>query len=277
MLNKIDVISDIHLDFWVRMQSNSVKMNKHMDEFILKLLPAEPSNILLIAGDLGHYNKQNLIFLEKLSAIYKHILLVAGNHDYYMISKNIVREFKLNSLLRWNNMQDISKHLSNVHYLNGDIIEFEGVKIGGTSAWYDFSYGQVEFGASKTKIYNLWNECSNDSNYIYGLPRDTMAMFENEKEKIKTIVKESDIIMTHVSPDWSKLPSEYMLELTNSFYYFNGKDLLKEDISYLNNKIWLSGHTHVRNDYMKYDCWFINAALGYPGESSKRKIVTIDI
>ncbi len=57
-----DLISDIHLDFWVDYSSNHIKLNKNQDNFVRLILPEAPSSTLVIAGDIGHYNKQEYIF-----------------------------------------------------------------------------------------------------------------------------------------------------------------------------------------------------------------------
>ncbi|MBT2292076.1 metallophosphoesterase [Paenibacillus albidus] len=93
---QFDLISDVHLDFWVDNSSNQLKLSNRLDQFVASLVPEFPAKTLIIAGDLGHYNKQNLMLLTKLKMYYSRILLVAGNHDYYLISKSLKNKYTHN-------------------------------------------------------------------------------------------------------------------------------------------------------------------------------------
>ncbi|WP_366289896.1 hypothetical protein [Paenibacillus sp. AN1007] len=203
---QFDLISDIHLDFWVEYSSNLRKHNQKVDKFIDLILPNEPSEVLVIAGDLGHYNKQNLIFLEKLK-------------------------------------------------------------------WYDFQYGINQLDLDMDKIYDHWKSISNDSVLIEGLPRLVETMYAEELTKLKNVLHRSDVIVTHISPDWSKVPLSDINDISNSFYYFNGRELLSK----LNKKVWCSGHVHRREDYIIEGCRLVNASLGYPDENGNipKKIMKV--
>ncbi|GGF84440.1 hypothetical protein GCM10010912_32040 [Paenibacillus albidus] len=91
---QFDLISDVHLDFWVDNSGNQLKLSKRLDQFVAGLVPEFPAETLIIAGDLGHYNKQNLMLLTKLKTYYSRILLVAGNHDDYLITKPLKNKYK---------------------------------------------------------------------------------------------------------------------------------------------------------------------------------------
>lgn len=275
MLKHFDVISDIHLDFWVKMDTDPRKTVKKMKEFIEKILPDEKlSNTLLIAGDLGHYNLQNATFLKEMREHYKNILLVFGNHDYYMISKKMIDKFKDDSLNRTKDMLEMAGKIEGVQYLNGNIVELDGIKFGGTGMWFDFSFGIQKHHCPISRQEYLYKEYMNDHYHMRGLPRQSLNMFWNEQNKLNGVIEGSDVIMTHYGPDWSKVPSDYMDNPTTSFYFFDGKPYFDK----IKGKTWLFGHTHRHYDYMKHGCWFINNAFGYPKEFTKsRKIVNIPI
>lgn len=269
---KFDAISDIHLDFWAKWESNMLKNEKALDNFIEKLLPENKNELLIIAGDLGHTNKQNKIFLEKLSKEYKKILLVPGNHDYYMVSRNISGKFNNNSIKRWENMKELINEIDNVIVLEGDIYEYQGIKFGGCGMWYDFTFSQKVWGHSYEMIKSQWKSVSNDSVLIKGLPFRTLEMFEKEKNKFESIIDDSDILITHVPPDF-KQPPKYAMEQSNSFYYFNGDPYIDK----IENKLWLFGHTHERYEYEAYGCKMMCVPLGYKGEFKEdRKIINIE-
>lgn len=268
-----DLISDIHLDFWVEYSSNHIKQNQRLDKFVHIILPEEPSELLVIAGDLGHYNKQNFIFLEKLKEHYKYILLVAGNHDYYLVTKSIKNKYKRNSIHRFQEMKIMAEQIPGVLFLDGNTIEIGGITFGGAGMWYDFQYGIHQLNIDVKKIYDSWKSISNDSVLIEGLPRLVEAMYVQELTKLKKILDISDVVVTHISPDWSNVPLDKINDISNSFYYFNGRELLYN----LNRKIWCFGHIHRRVDYIFEGCRLINASLGYPDENNKipKKIMKV--
>jgi len=270
-LEQYDVISDIHLDFWVKWDSNLAKVEKNILLFIQRIIPKNPSKTLIIAGDLGHYNKQNVMFLKKLKEYYEHIILVGGNHDFYMISGKIKNKYRNNSIKRWNEMKSFASEIEGIHYLDGEIIEIEGTRFGGTTMWYDFSYAKKIWHDPEEIIRMNWWNVSNDSRLIGGLPFQTLNMFEQEKEKLENLIDQSDVLITHVGPDFI-VPSKFKMDKSTSFYFFDGNPYIDR----IQNKTWIFGHTHERYQYEVYDCQFINASLGYPNETDEeRKIITI--
>lgn len=81
---KIDILSDLHFDYYFKEFNNSKKdVKKLYDDYFLK---DEAGEVLIIAGDLGHSNVQNIIILRMIKKIYgyKAIVCVLGNHDYYL-------------------------------------------------------------------------------------------------------------------------------------------------------------------------------------------------
>lgn len=275
-----DVASDIHLDFWAGWSKSKTNKEenrrKNIQQFIDLIIPEQPSKILVIPGDLGHRNQQNHLFLTMLKTYYDHIILVPGNHDYYMLDSYIRQTYRNNSMNRWQEMVKLAQSIEGVHVLDGTTITLEGVIFGGCGMWYDFSYAQKVWGDSFDWIRTNWQTFSNDNRYIKGLPHDTFLMFETEQKKLDQVVDQSDVIVTHVGPDF-KTPSKYAMDKNNSFYYFNGDPYIDR----IANKIWLFGHTHERYTYEAYDCTFMNCAIGYPEEQNtdqkERKIITVEI
>lgn len=259
-----DLISDIHLDFWVENSSNHSKQDSRLEDFLRNILPEVTSNILVIAGDLGHYNKQNFRLLEKLKKHYKYILLVPGNHDYYLVTNSIKNKYKRNSMNRYFEMKTMAEQLDGVFFLDGNKIKLDEIVFGGCGMWYDFEYGLKKLNSDWDSIFDNWKSISNDAKLIEGLPRRIEAMFKEERLKLQRILVDADVVITHIAPDWSRVPVDIEMELFNSFYYFDGTEYFQT----LNGRIWCYGHLHKRMDYINSGCRFINASLGYPDESN---------
>ncbi|WGV60121.1 hypothetical protein QIH01_02985 [Brevibacillus brevis] len=159
--------------------------------------------------------------------------------------------------------------LTNVHYLDGDMVEIDDITYGGVGMWYDFSYGMKELGYSEEALYSKWWDVMNDSRLIKGLLDKSFTFADEEKKKLEAIIDSSDVIITHVGGDWSNA----YRDLVSSFYYFDGSPYFSK----LSGKVWCFGHTHQRSDYVAHGCRFVNAALGYPGEGKRRSAVHIQV
>lgn len=95
---EFDYMNDIHLDFWVRFDKNQIKFEKRTREFTNSLIPKQKSKILVIGGDIGHYNRQGYWFLDEVSKFYDKVLIVFGNHDYYLISNHQAKKYGKSSV-----------------------------------------------------------------------------------------------------------------------------------------------------------------------------------
>lgn len=83
----IDYVSDLHLDFYIEPEGNQQNYTAKTRGFLQQLLPVMPAEVLVIAGDLSHFNQQSYETLQFFSEHYKQVFFVFGNHDYYLISK----------------------------------------------------------------------------------------------------------------------------------------------------------------------------------------------
>ncbi|MFF2532288.1 metallophosphoesterase [Brevibacillus sp. NPDC058079] len=270
VLRSFDLISDVHIDFWVNVDSNPFKMQKKTDAFVDSIVPDRCSKVLVIAGDMGHYNNQNQLFLKSLKRYYQYIIVVRGNHDLYLVSGQQRKKYKYSSDNRWNEMKEFIKETPGAFVLEGDIVTLDGITFGGTGMWYDYSYGIIEYGKTKEEIVQLWRKEMNDSKLIQGLPD-----FSEEASRFNAIIEKSDVIVTHVGGDWSRLSnkSRYVQGLTSSFYFFDGSKWMDK----LKGKTWCFGHVHDHSDYTHNGCRFINNAKGYPRDNPDARIKNISI
>ncbi len=151
--------------------------------------------------------------------------------------------------------------------LDGDIVEFKGIKFGGAMSWYDASYLTPQ-GYKYINTVGIWTETMNDTNYIKGY-KDFYEIFEQEKPKIEDIL-DADIIITHVCPlnHNRAFQEEFRGLKSNLFYCFNGEDYLKQT----NAKYWIYDHSHGQHSIEVYNTTCILNSLGYPGEIGFKKM-----
>ena len=124
----IDYISDLHEDY------QELILNKeNIKKFLKNLAPR--GEILLIAGDISEDNDRLVLFLSLLlnASNYRKIFFVLGNHELYGLKYNSYKD-KIKEL------KNMLKEHSNIILLDGDIVEYSGIKIGGCMMWYDGSH-----------------------------------------------------------------------------------------------------------------------------------------
>jgi len=270
-----DLISDVHLDFWIFVKNVSREgQEENIRGFVNMLIPEVPSKVLVIAGDLGHKNDQNFVFLQILKETYEYILIVPGNHDYYLI--NSTARYKHNNLssMRWKDMKQLGATLPGIHFLEGTTITIDGTTFGGTGMWYDFSYGMQVLGKTDGEMMSYWREEMRDAKYIRGAQTRPQKWAEEECKLLEQVLETSDVIITHIGPDWSDLTSKQVDDMGTGFYYFDGRKYLEK----CEGKVWCYGHVHHNSDYTVSGCRLVNNALGYPNEKADiGKIVTIEL
>jgi predicted phosphodiesterase len=275
---KIDIISDLHQDFYIKEKNKqSPKFLKQVIDFADLIIneEQEPGEVLVLAGDFGHYNQQTMFLLIELKKTYKDIIVVPGNHDRYLVSGAQISKYNSKSSERIEELKTICTELS-VHYLDGNIIEINNVRFGGTGSWYNLP--------SEMDI-NSWKKVMNDSRYIYdgyskqpyGMYQsysqpsrnwDTQKFYLSEKAKLINVSNEKcDVFITHVALNEPSAEEgmfhEYINDHNNIFYYTDNMQLLKDSKC----KVHIHGHTHQNLDYTKDGIRIICNPLGYPGET----------
>lgn len=246
---KISYLSDIHTDFWVPFNHNQLKWESRTKEFITKLIGSDEGDrdVLVVAGDVSHFNIQSLWVIETFSQHYNKVFIVIGNHDLYLVSNNQSNKYKGNSWNRVLELQDGISKLPNVHlFLGDDVFEYNGFKFGGNTMWYPLeSFDQQVF----------FNNVSNDSKLIKGF---------NVKEEYHKSMRNYDSLLTkNIDVMISHIP---VINIDSHFRY-NGTACYLTPVKDINVKYWIFGHSHEQKIYEKPYCKFYMNALGYPDES----------
>lgn len=271
-----DVISDLHFDydFLIKEKITEEKVKSKYDE----VFQNRKSDILLIAGDIGHYNDQNISILKIfLKIYYKKIVFVFGNHDRWLLSNNVKKRYKT-SKRRLNDMKNKCYKIPNLYLLDGDVIELSGVKIGGAGMWYDGSFfkfeGLIDSNLNADfEINGLWHQYNNDPKKIT-CPNDLRLLYAQERKKLLGIYKESDIIMTHMIPTFKDFafPEGHGDLRARGFLSFDGEEIIKETTA----SCWIYGHAHGYVEYEYEDIHFIANAMG--GNQNKvLSVITIEV
>ncbi len=264
----IDILSDLHIDFYFKHKLATISteaVKSIYDSIFTDNKKRQCGYVLIIAGDLGHYNFQNIEVLKILQKeYYKHIICVLGNHDYYLIGSQ--RNNYNNSFDRAYEMKNLINAQTNMYCLDGDIIEIDGIRFGGAMGWYDDAYLKYYYSSFSQKSNNaMWNNISMDSEYIVGVDNYD-DLHKIEYPKLQKVYKNCDVMISHINPSYlhEHINSAYHNEQGNTFFTFDGHDLLKNG----NMKYWIYGHTHDAIEYELFDKKVICNPFGYPSESN---------
>ena len=290
---KIDYISDTHIDFRIKeINPNSPKLEKEIIKLITNLgMKDSDSETLIIAGDIGHYFRQDSLFLKMSKNYYKNVIVVRGNHDMYLIGSQ-QSKYKHSSSSRYNKLKEFCKN-NEIYYLDGDIIEIDGIKIGGVGMSWDKSYLEILQGeTSDFEASELFKRTMNDARLIMegmvynvntayggGFLKTTfnqLEYFEEEMKKLRSI-KEADVMVSHYYPLSNILPDgypeSYKDDPSSTFYMFDGE----KEVQRINPKYWIFGHMHRNYNFFYNNTNLLCNPLGYPSEYSYGKVMTIEL
>ena len=275
---KVDILSDLHIDFYFKKDIPITK--EDVKKLYDPIFGGIASDVLIVAGDIGHYNEQNIKVLQFIQELYYgYIVCVLGNHDYYLSSKAMNEQYQ-DSFHRAKELKDELNSSNNIYCLDGNIIEIEGIKFGGAMGWYSDAYLKAYYPLrhfSQKSNNTMWKTISQDSMFIKGI-ENFDDLYHIEYPKLLEVYEKCDIMITHINPSFldKHLDLRFTSSQSNTFFTFNGHNLLDKG----SMKYWVFGHTHTKIEYEFEDVKCICNPLGYPGESNYREwcsIKTIEI
>lgn len=249
---KISYISDLHLDFYVRMDK---KWEQKTPAFLTTLLPEENGEVLVIAGDISHYNSQSFFVLQFFSTIFKQVIFVLGNHDYYLVSGNQQKKYHHNSRERETELYNMISQIPNVKMLTQfERFQYKDVSFAGATNWYTLE----DF-----KEQQFFQEVSNDSVLIKGL--NIQKLHAQEMHAYQNL-QEVDVLITHVPPI-----------TINTHRYHNSTACYLNELLDVKAQHCIFGHCHEQHIYEQDGKMFYMNALGYPDEKLPLKIRTFSL
>ena len=280
---KIDILSDTHFDSWF-----GYKNTLSQDQIIQFWRNLNPEGeYLILAGDIGHSVEQNVKILKILKDFfYKEIILVLGNHDYYLIGNEYTTTFHQGGIQKAHAAKKAYQNNGFI-VLDGTTVTLEGITFGGAMGWYNSAYTRINLhelkamdplhsnfsGDIEAYLQDLWTESLNDKRYTKLTYFD--ELYKEEYSKLVKIHKNCDVVISHYNPsvEISNQTKEWSKNATTSFFCFDGSDLIKG----MSAKLWIYGHNHAKHQYTLYGKDIITNALGYYNELKESKILSITI
>ncbi|MFA6188774.1 MAG: metallophosphoesterase [Sulfuricurvum sp.] len=276
----ISILSDLHFDS--HFSTSAIGITESMVRNVFDPIFKTQADVLIIAGDLGHYNNQIRQTIKWFRKFYfKHIICVLGNHDYYLVNRIMIDDYETS----FNRVTELRKQLSEidgVHCLDGNVVEIEGVRFGGCDSWYDGQYLlhnlNPHYEHDLDYVNKSWPYWINDKANIYGVNRFD-DIWEIERPKIEAVYQQCDVMITHIMPSINPAHvAEYFRDSRGTAYFcFDGEKYVKDTTA----KIWVYGHTHTPNEFELHGVRVIANQLGYRGEARKsqveEKIIEIEV
>lgn len=234
---KIQLLSDLHLEF--------------------EAFDYEPTDcdVVVLAGDIHIKDKGIKWALEVIQD--KPVIYVLGNHEFYgkAYPKHIA------------DMREICKG-TNIHLLENESIEIDGVNFLGCTLWTDFAiYGDPRLaGAQCQQLMNDFKKIRVSPRYSKLRSIDAAHIHRESLEWLGDQLQASkatkSVVVTHHAPSERSVADLHRGDIVTSAYASD----LEKFIHQHNPDLWVHGHIHSSSYYEIGDCTVVCNPRGYPEE-----------
>jgi predicted phosphohydrolase len=252
---RIQIASDLHLEFY----ENTPQKQDFFETLVTPPVEKDSVDILILAGDIGYpEDKITEKFLGWCCGLWKKVVWIYGNHEYYNGSKN-------------HYSMQVKEECGAVHaafHKNLEFLQDEKIEIGdnlilaGCTFWTNLSsadkklvqnsmndFSQIWQGADERFSPDLWNELHWSSRAYL---EDMLEGAANTRKKV--------IVVTHHLPSYRMILPQYQGHPANCGFAAKADTLLDHPCV----AAWICGHSHGQHTVGKCH---LNAR-GYKGETS---------
>lgn len=236
-------------------------------------MPKCDCDVLILAGDVAR--PQQAIEWARQSTV--PVLYVPGNHEFYGGS--------LSGTLATLRQQ---AHGSNVHVLDKDEIQIDGVRFLCCTLWTDFRLFPTEAlrAASVAEGSRFMRDFSrikvDDTSETLFSPAVSQQIFDQSVRWLDTKFAEPfdgvTVVVTHHAPSLGSINPKFADSLLNACFVSD----LDAQITRWNPQLWVHGHTHDSYDYQVSNTRVVCNARGYASNGGAENsafdaMLTIDI
>ena len=242
---KFQLVSDIHLESYNELPD--------MKEFII---PKAPN--LILAGDIC-FIKHKLFtpFFERLSKMFKRIIYVLGNHEYYYFLN-----YKMDTILSMETLlRNKLSPFKNIHVLQKSSLIIDNIVILGCTLWSYLSKKDFVSGMqilSQSSFVKHRNQVLLRPTITNKIHFDHKAWLTESLEKYKN---RKVIVVTHYLPTLEAIDNKF--SFFNKAYYSNCDDLVERA------NAWCAGHTHTQKIIHVGETPLYINPIGLPHEKQK--------
>lgn len=265
---RIAVASDLHLEICdlnlqntvdadVLVLAGDILVANDLHDHPKPQVPYHPG-IIKTLGSRQRLAQQYRDFISRVSFQFKHVVVVAGNHEFYHG--------------RWVGSIDTLRAeygaYPNVHYLESDIVTIDGVTFVGGTLWTNLNRGDPMTIHAIRDMMNDYRMIRHDGLEFTKLrPVHTLSRHRDTLDYFKTVIDErkdsSIVVVSHMAPCELSVNPQYKHEyLMNGAYY---SDLSEFIIDRPQIKLWLHGHMHNSSDYTIGNTRVVCNPRGYVG------------
>ena len=235
---RVQILSDIHYDHGGLTPSISKK-----------------SDVVVIAGDIsngGSSISKYFSYLHNSTTV--PIVIVLGNHDYY--SKR--RKFTFSEAVEF--YKDKASSFSNIHILEKETFDLDGIRFMGTTLWTDYDKGRDITAASISMpcFTHIYKDKSLISAYDVIEEHSKCVSFIDSS--ISKNMK--NIVITHHVPTFSFISDKYIGSPLNGAFCSELSTLILDK----SPDLWICGHTHDCFTGQIGKCMLYCNPWGYPFE-----------
>ena len=271
---RIQIVSDIHIEFYKR------SSGKNLD-FLIE--PQAP--VLALLGDIGYACTDQLKdFLHSQADRFETVLFLAGNHEYYNQRGQRGKRFTIQKQLEW--MRRVCAERSNLHFMEQESMELNGIVVLGTTLWSDIPPHKMEMAEQSMNDYHLcYNQDAPGEPLRKLKAAETVALYQQSlvwlKSELETAKENNQavVVLTHHTPmiTGTSHPDYENSSLTPCFSS-DLKYLLLESTPHL--VAWACGHTHYNFDFRVGDVRVVSNQRGYkhrPKEEYEQAGVVLEL
>ena len=187
-------------------------------------LPDRPNDTLILAGDI--MTMADTYWIEREAVKFKHIVFVFGNHEFYRSSFERHRD-EVAVLLP-----------QNVHLLERDTIEIEGVRVHGCTLWTDFNRSSEDVMDAARRSMTDFALIKTDHGLLW--PEHTLIDHKRSVSWLREVVQEGDVVVTHHAPSFQAVLPQFKGDILNGAFCSDLEYLILET----KPSYWVYGHTH---------------------------------
>jgi Icc-related predicted phosphoesterase len=233
---KLHVLSDLHTEF-----ANFSP-------------PGTDADVVVLAGDIG----VGLDGIEWAARQFPQapVIYVPGNHEFYDHDIGLTGKLKATAS-------------ANIHVLNNDTLELDGIRFLGCTLWTDFRlHGEGEAWFARQRAKRLMEDFVSIRNRGRRFtPEDSVELHDASKKWLLSELEGSfegpTVVVTHHLPASASVAERYANDPLNPAFASRLEDVIEKH----RPKLWIHGHTHVPCDYELFDTRIICNPRGYPGEN----------
>lgn len=233
---RIQYYSDLHLDYRGRAWRHKIEE-----------IPID-GDVLVVAGDLADGNFDHYEgALRMLCNRFKHVVMVAGNHDFFRSTREKVLAFR----------DEMNTSIDNLHWLEDSIDVINGQRFLGCTLWFRKQPGNSQYAPSMPDFHAIYGdeEYGQFREWVYEVNRESI-------EFLTANLRSTDVVVTHHLPHRRSVDPKFASSQMNRFFLCEMRELIEER----QPKLWVHGHAHTDAKYVMGNTWVVCNPWGYPNE-----------